>query len=83
MLSPSITPSTGARNVIVSSTGRSNSVIFSHSFFQDIPIVVAGNKIDLVREVDRDEVIDWVTSEMSKQRYEHPVNVVCKKEVVM
>lgn len=39
--------------------------------FQDIPVVIAGNKTDLVREVDQDEVAEWAQlSGFSKQRYE-------------
>ncbi len=30
--------------------------------------MIAGNKIDLVREVDRQEVLDWVAAEMPRDR---------------
>eukprot|EP00093_Oithona_nana_P009540 09540.XXX_402181_399586_1 [CDS] Oithona nana genome sequencing. len=36
--------------------------------FQDIPIVVAGNKVDVVREIEIEEVEDWVSSQLSKER---------------
>ena len=35
---------------------------------QDIPIVVAGNKVDVVREIEIEEVEDWVSSQLSKDR---------------
>jgi len=34
--------------------------------FQDIPIVVAGNKVDVVREIEIEEVEDWLSSQLSK-----------------
>lgn len=40
--------------------------------FQEIPIVVAGNKLDLAgshREVGPDDVTDWLYCEMPKLRY--------------
>jgi GTPase SAR1 family protein len=43
--------------------------------FQEIPIVVAGNKIDmpaLHREVRMDEVTDWLFCEMPKLRFVGP-----------
>ena len=36
---------------------------------QDVPIIIAGNKTDLVREVDHDEAVTWVHSTFSDQRY--------------
>ncbi len=47
----------------------SASIFLPSSFsFQDIPIVVAGNKIDLVKEVDDDDVHDWVSSDLPSER---------------
>lgn len=36
--------------------------------FQEIPIVVAGNKVDMVRDVEPEDIQDWVQSDLPKQR---------------
>ena len=36
--------------------------------FQDIPIVIVANKIDLVREVDSADVISWIESDLPRLR---------------
>ena len=40
----------------------------STSSLQDVPIVIAGNKVDVVREIEIEEVEDWVSSQLSKER---------------
>ena len=35
---------------------------------QDIPIIVAGNKIDVIREIEPEDIQDWVQRDLPKQR---------------
>ena len=37
--------------------------------FQDIPIVVVGNKVDTIREIEPEDINDWVESDLPKERY--------------
>ena len=45
------------------------SLSYALFFFQDIPIVIVANKIDLVREVDSVDVISWIESDLPRLRY--------------
>ena len=38
-------------------------------YFQDIPIVVVGNKVDTIREIEPEDINDWVESDLPKERY--------------
>ena len=39
--------------------------------FQDIPIVVVGNKVDTIREIEPEDINDWVETDLPKERYEN------------
>ena len=57
-------------NLLWGAVYRERNQYFNFRFFplQDIPIVVAGNKVDVVREIEIEEVEDWVSSQLSKER---------------
>ena len=38
------------------------------SDFQDIPIVVVGNKVDVLSEIEPEDIQDWVEQHLSKER---------------
>jgi small GTP-binding protein len=51
--------------------------------YQDIPLVVAGNKLDLAsthREVTIEDVSEWVYCELPKLRYAHNI-AMCMRAV--
>ena len=35
---------------------------------QDIPIVVVGNKVDVLREIEPSDIQDWVQQHLAKER---------------
>lgn len=46
--------------------------------FQEVPIIIAGNKADIGmnrREVEFDEVCDWIHDHLPKLRYEHKIHI--------